>query len=160
MATRKARRETNKAGTIYCVKTGFKKIFTEARLAAITLQAVQLVTPILIASNALANLHVLRCLEADGAVPRLDQTFFSNCMYAVTHATGNGAVQFNALKNTSLAASYSLYSQQLPASHQTLERPTYIKDVSVATAHLVCNVYLDVPTNYIVYIACTAYVKT
>ena len=147
MATRKARRETNKAGTIYCVKTGFKKIFTEARLAAITLQAVQLVTPILIASNALANLHVLRCLEAD-------------CMYAVTHATGNRAVHFNALKNSSLAASYSLYSQQLPASHQTLERPTYIKDVSVATAHLVCNVYLDVPTNYIVYIACTAYVKT
>ena len=113
MATRQARRAANKEGSIYSVKTGFKQIFTDARLAEITLQAVQLVTPILIEANALANLHVLRCLETDGAVPKLDQTFFSNCMYAVTHATGKQAVQFNVDKNASLAASHSLYSQEL-----------------------------------------------
>ena len=63
MATRQARRAANKEGSIYSVKTGFKQIFTDARLAEITLQAVQLVTPILIEANALANLHVLRCLD-------------------------------------------------------------------------------------------------
>ncbi|DBA83707.1 TPA: hypothetical protein ACH3X1_006245 [Trebouxia sp. C0004] len=45
MATRQARRAANKEGSIYSMKTGFKQIFTDARLAAITLQAVQLVTP-------------------------------------------------------------------------------------------------------------------
>ena len=142
MTTRQDRRAANKEANIYNVKTGFRKIFTEARLAAITLQAVQLVTPIVIEANALANLHVLRCLETDGAVPLLNNTFFSNCMYAVSHATGRQAVQFSVSKNAALAASHSLYAQQLPAAHQKPERPTYIKDVSVApeccatTAHL------------------------
>ena len=81
-------------------------------------------SPILIEANALANLHVLRCLETDGAVPKLDQTFFSNCMYAVTHATGKQAVQFNVDKNASLAASHSLYSQELPPA--STARETYI----------------------------------
>ena len=130
MTSRQARRAANKESNIYSVKTGFKKIFTEPRLADITLQAVQLVTPIVIEANALANLHVLRCLETDGAVPELGQTFFSNCMYAVSHATGRGAVQFSTSKQASLAASHSLYSQQLPPTHQKPERPTYIKDVS------------------------------
>lgn len=138
MATRQARRAANKEGSIFSVKTGFKQIFTEERLAAITLQAVQLVTPIVIEANALANLHVLRCLETDGAVPKLDQTFFSNCMYAVSHATGRQAVQFNADKNKSLAASHSLYKQQLPPTHQQPERPTYIKDVSAAPGPMLC----------------------
>ena len=117
MATRQARRAENKEGNLYSVKTGFKRIFTEARLAAITLRAVQLVTPIVIEANALANLHVLRCLETNAAVPKLDQTFFSNCMYAVSHATGTKAVQFNADKNAGLAATHGLYSQQLPPTH-------------------------------------------
>ena len=138
MATQQARRAANKEGSIYSVKTGFKQIFTDARLAAITLQAVQLVTPILIEANALAILHVLRCLETDGAVPKLDQTFFSNCMYAVTHATGKQAVQFNVDKNASLAASHSLYSQELPPAHQQPERPTFIKDVSFAPGPMPC----------------------
>ena len=140
MATRQARRAAkfNKEGSIYSVKTGFKQIFTDARLAEITLQAVQLVTPILIEANALANLHVLRCLETDGAVPKLDQTFFSNCMYAVTHANGKQAVQFNVDKNASLAASHSLYSQELPPAHQQPERPTFIKDVSFAPGPMPC----------------------
>ena len=138
MATRQARRAANKEGSIYSVKTGFKKIFTDARLAEITLRAVQLVTPILIEANALANLHVLRCLETNGAVPKLDQTFFSNCMYAVSHATGRQAVQCNADKNASLAASHGLYSQQLPQTHQKPERPTYLKDVSVAPGPMLC----------------------
>ena len=138
MATRQARRAANREGSIYSVKTGFKQIFTDERLAEITLQAVQLVTPILIEANALANLHVLRCLETDGAVPKLDQTFFSNCMYAVTHATGKQAVQFNVDKNASLAASHSLYSQELPPAHQQPERPTFIKDVSVAPGPVLC----------------------
>ena len=98
MATRQARRAANKEGNLYSVKTGFDTIFTHPQLAATTLQAVQLVSPILIASNVLANLHVLRCLETEGSVSKLDQTFFSNCMYAVTHATGRSAVQFDRAK--------------------------------------------------------------
>lgn len=138
MATQHARRAANKEGSMYSVKTGFKKIFTDARLASVTQQAVRLVTPIVIEANALANLHVLRCLETDGAVPKLDQTFFSNCMYAVTYATGRQATQFNANKNASLAASHSLYNQQLPPTHQPPERPTFIKDVSVAPGPMLC----------------------
>ena len=117
MGTRQARRAANKEGNLYTVKTGFNTIFTDQQLSATVLQAVQLVSPILIASNVLANLHVLRCLETDGHVSKLDQKFFSNCMYAVSHATGRCAVQFN---------------QQPPQHHQTPERPTYIKDVSLA----------------------------
>ena len=124
MATRQARRAANKEGSLHSVKTGFKRIFTDARLAAITLQAVHLVTPIVIEANALANLHVLRCLEIDGAVPKLNQTFFSNCMYSVSHATGSHAVQFNADNYPRLAASHNLYSQQLPPTHCAPERPT------------------------------------
>ena len=83
----------------------------------------------------MANLHVLRCLETEGpcVVPKVDQTFLSNCQYAVTYATGKNSVQFNADKYPSLAASHSLYSQELPLAHQQPERPTFIKDVSVAT---------------------------
>ncbi|DBA73950.1 TPA: hypothetical protein ACH3X1_010780 [Trebouxia sp. C0004] len=130
MATRQARRVANKEGNLYSVKTGFKTIFTHPQLAATTLQAVQLVSPILIASNVLANLHVLRCLETEGNVSKLDQTFFSNCMYAVTHSTGRSAVQFDRAKNVKLTESLDIYMQQLPQDHQPLERPTYIKDVS------------------------------
>ena len=129
MATRQERRAANKEGSIYSVKTGFKKIFTDARLAATTLQALQLVTPIVIEANILANLHVLRCLEEGGpavqnAVPKLDQTFYSNCMYA---------------KHPSLAASLNLYKQQLPSSHQQPERPTFIKDVSATWSNAVLS---------------------
>lgn len=139
MATRQERRAANKAGSIHSVKTGFNKIFTDARLAATTLQAVQLVTPIVIEASALANLHVLRCLEADNAVPKLDQTFFSHCMYAVSHASGSRAVRINAHKYASLAATHDHYSQQLPTSHQQPDRPTYIKDVSVAPDPMQCR---------------------
>ena len=130
MATRHARRDANKEGRLYTVKTGFHTIFTDAQLAATTLQAVQLVSPILIESNILANLHVLRCLESDGSVGKLNQTFFSNCMYAVTHSTGRGAVQFDPTKNAKLAESLDIYRQQLPNHHEPPERPTFIKDVS------------------------------
>ncbi|DBA73691.1 TPA: hypothetical protein ACH3X2_009671 [Trebouxia sp. C0005] len=138
MATRQARRDANKEGKLYSVKTGFNTIFTHPGLAATTLQAVQLVSPILIASNVLANLHVLRCLETTaGDVPKLDQTFFSNCMYAVTHATGHKAVQFDRAKNGELTKSLDIYLQQLPQGHQPLERPTLIKDVSPARSGLI-----------------------
>ena len=146
---------------MYSVKTGFKQIFTDARLAAITLQAVQLVTPILIEANALANLHALRCLETDGAVEKLDQRFFSNCMYAVTHPTGKNAEQFNAARNASLAASHSLYSQELPPTHQQPERPTFIKDMSVTPGPTLCyhsssysQCYLAVIAYYVARTAC------
>ena len=77
--------------------------------AATALQAVQLVSPILIASNVLANLHGLRCLETEGNASKLDQTFFSNCMYAVTHATGRSAVQVDCAKNVKLTESLDMY---------------------------------------------------
>ncbi len=108
MGSRQARRAANKEGNLYTVKTGFNTIFTDQQLSATVLQAVQLVSPILIASNVLANLHVLRCLETDGHVSKLDQTFFSNCMYAVSHATGRRAVQFNRAKNVSLTESLDM----------------------------------------------------
>ncbi len=132
MANRQARRAANKEGNLYTVKTGFNTIFTDQQLLATVLQAVQLVSPILIASNVLANLHVLRCFEADGHVSKLGQTFFSNCMYAVSHATGRHAVQFNHAKNVSLTESLNIHFQQLPQHQQTPERPTYLKDVSLA----------------------------
>ena len=84
MGSRQARRAANKEGNLYTVKTDFNTIFTDQQLSATVLQAVQLVSPILIASNVLANLHVLRCLETDGHVSKLDQTFFSNCMYSLS----------------------------------------------------------------------------
>ncbi|KAA6428181.1 MAG: hypothetical protein FRX49_01777 [Trebouxia sp. A1-2] len=150
MATRQARRDANKEGKLYSVKTGFNTIFTHPGLAATTLQAVQLVSPILIASNVLANLHVLRCLETTaGDVPKLDQTFFSNCMYAVTHATGHKAVQFNRAKNGELTESLDIYLQQLPQGHQPLERPTLIKDILNAASLMArTNFKNHIVTNY------------
>ena len=139
MATRQARRAANREGIMYSVKTGFNTIFTNAQLAATTLQAVQHVTPILIASNLLATLHILRCLETSEPVPKLDQTFFSKCMYAVTYATGRRAVQFDRAKNVRLTESLDIYVQQLPSHHQPPERPTYIKDVSFASIGLIAT---------------------
>jgi len=106
-------------------------------LSATVLQAVQLVSPILIASNVLANLHVLRCLETDGHVSKLDQTFFSNCMYAVSHATGRRAVSLTEsldmirlagwLKHCNLSLSLSLSytsSSSLNISKLQKDQPT------------------------------------
>ncbi len=53
-------------------------------------------------------------------------------MYAVSHATGRRAVQFNRAKNVSLTESLDIYFEQLPQHQQTPERPTYFKDVSLA----------------------------
>ena len=131
MATRQARRAANKKGRMYSVKTSFNTIFTHPQLAATTMQAVQLVSPILIASNVLANLHVLRCLETAENVCKLDNTFFYNCMAAVTHATGRQATEFDRAKNVKLTESLDIYLQTLPHQHQSPERPTYLKDVSL-----------------------------
>ncbi|DBA75894.1 TPA: hypothetical protein ACH3X1_010288 [Trebouxia sp. C0004] len=100
MATRQARRAANKQGNMYSIKTGFNTIFTHPQLAATTLQAVQYVSPILIASNVLANLHVLRCLGTEGNVSKLDPTIFSNCMYSCRQqsAYSNGTASAEALE--------------------------------------------------------------
>lgn len=124
-----ARREANKQGRFHSVKTGFKQIFTHPGLAAKVEQAVHLVTPILTEGSLLANLHVIRCMES-GQSPPIDQTFFNHCYSAVSHSTGNRAQDFVPAKDPSLAESYDLYTQCLPALHTKPERPTYIKDVS------------------------------
>ncbi len=55
-------------------------------------------------------------------------------MYAVTHSTGPRAVQFDRAKNVQLTESLDIYlsSSFPPQTIQTPERPTYIKDVSLA----------------------------
>ena len=100
-------------------------------------QAVQLVTPLFVEGNLLANLHVLRCIEAGEAIPKLDHMFFSRCFYAVSFSTGHQARQFNKASDPCLATSHdTLYQQSLLANHQRPERPTFLKDVSSAATFL------------------------
>ena len=137
MSTRQQRRETNQAGRFYNVKTGVNSFFTDQDLLDQIQQAVQLVTPLLVEGNLLANLHVLRCIEAGEAIPKLDQMFFNRCFYAVSFSTGPQARQFNKASDPSLATSHdTLYQQSLPANHQRPERPTFLKDVSSALLQL------------------------
>ncbi|DBA98828.1 TPA: hypothetical protein ACH3X1_014590 [Trebouxia sp. C0004] len=71
-------------------------------------------------------------------------------MYAVTQAIGKQAVQFNVDKNASLAASHSLYSQELPAAHQQPERPTFLKDILNAASLMArTNFANHVATNFL-----------
>jgi len=119
MSTRQQRRKANEAGRFYNVKSGVNSFFTNQVLLEQIQQAVQLVIPLLVEGNLLANLHVLRCIEAREAIPKLDQTFFNRCFYAVSFGTGHRAQQFNEATDPSLATSYNtLYSQSLPANHQ------------------------------------------
>ncbi len=50
------------------------------------------------------------------------------CMQSVMQQ----GVQFNHAKNVSLTESLDIYLQQLPQHQQTPERPTCLKDVSLA----------------------------
>ena len=133
MSTRTARRADNKEGTFITVKTGFKSIFTDPRLANITLKAVRLATPILIHRDLLANLHAVRLCEEgveDADMPVFNQTFFNQCTYAVTRATGSRCEQFKPSTNTALATTLQLYEQYSPVTNNKPERPTFMKDVS------------------------------
>lgn len=133
MTTQTERRANNKQGTFISVKTGFKSIFTDPRLANVTLRAVNLTTPILIHRDLLANLHAVRLCEedvADADMPLFNQTFFNQCSYAVTRATGSGCAQFKATTNPSLATTLQLYEQHRPVTINKPERPTFMKDVS------------------------------
>ncbi len=133
MSTRQQRREANKAGRFYNIKSGVNSFFTNQVLLEQIQQAVQLVIPLLVEGNLLVNLHVLRCIEAREAIPKLDQTFFNRCFYAVSFGTGRQAQQFSEESDEGLAISYNtLYSHSLPANHQKPERPTSLKDVSFA----------------------------
>ncbi|DBA69502.1 TPA: hypothetical protein ACH3X2_012778 [Trebouxia sp. C0005] len=87
MSTRQQRREANQAGRFYNVKSGVNSFFTDQALLGQIQQAVQLVTPLLVEGHLLANLHVLRCIEAGEAMPKLDQTFYNRCFYAVSSGT-------------------------------------------------------------------------
>ncbi|DBA95645.1 TPA: hypothetical protein ACH3X3_013488 [Trebouxia sp. C0006] len=69
MSTQQQRREANKAGRFYNVKSGVNNFFTDEVLLQQIQQAVQLVIPLLVEGNLLANLHVLRCIEAEEAIP-------------------------------------------------------------------------------------------
>lgn len=91
--------------------------------------AVNLVKPIVVEGLLLANLHVLRLLEANQELPKMNETFFNHCFAAVSHATGFRAQQFKPTSDPQLATSYQLYCQSLPAHHQKPERPTFIKAV-------------------------------
>jgi len=92
----------------------------------------QLVIPLLVEGNLLANLHVLRCIEAREAIPRLDQTFFNRCFYTVSFGTGHRAQQFNEATDPSLATSlqYSVQSELASKSPET--RKAFLTDVSFA----------------------------
>ena len=131
MTYRTERRKRNKNGRVYCIKTGFPKIFTNADLAAKVVQAVDLVPPILIAGSLLASLHVTRQLENDSVMSPLDVTFFSRCYAAATHSTGSGARQFDPASDLDLAETVDLYNSQLPPGYCKPERPTFILPVSI-----------------------------
>ena len=126
-----ARRALNQEGRLHTVKTGFKQIFPHQGLAAKVQEAVQLVTPILTEGSLLANLHVLRCIQSGDSLS-INQTFWNHCYSAVSYATGNQAREFDPAKDPSLARSYELYRQSLPAFHRKPEKPTYIKDASTS----------------------------
>ena len=98
----------------------------------------------------LVNLHVLCCLETEENVSTLDQTFFSNCMYAVTHATGRKTVQLDRAKNVKLTESLDMYLQQLPEDHQTPERPTYIQDMSPARIGPIAALPIAQPVSFVI----------
>ena len=51
---------------------------------------------------------------------------------------GEEIMLFSFGNTAGLAASHSLYSQELPPAHQQPERPTFIKDVSVAPGPMLC----------------------
>ncbi|KAL3143517.1 hypothetical protein ABBQ38_002321 [Trebouxia sp. C0009 RCD-2024] len=139
MTTQTERRANNKQGTFISVKTGFKSIFTDPRLANVTLRAVNLTTPILIHRDLLANLHAVRLCEegvADADMPLFNQTFFNQCSYAVTRATGSGCAQFKASTNPSLATTLQLYEQHRPVTINKPERPTFMKDILNEAAQL------------------------
>ena len=59
MSTRQQRRKANEAGRFYTVKSGVNSFFTNQVLLEQIQQAVQLVIPLLVEGNLLANLHVL-----------------------------------------------------------------------------------------------------
>ncbi|KAL3145756.1 hypothetical protein ABBQ38_015136 [Trebouxia sp. C0009 RCD-2024] len=129
--------------------TGFKQIFPHEGLAAKVEQAVHLVTPILTEGSLLANLHVIRCMES-GQSPPINQTFFNHCYSAVSHSTGKAAQQFVPAKHPSLAESYDLYTQCLPALHTKPEKPTFIKDILNAAAQRADDNFVNhVATNFI-----------
>ncbi len=58
MSTRQQRRKANEAGRFYNVKSGVNSFFTNQVLLQQIQQAVQLVIPLLVEGNLLANLHV------------------------------------------------------------------------------------------------------
>ena len=132
MSTLQARKEANASGQFYSVKVSFHKIFPDEALSAKVQQAVDLVTPIVTEGSLLANLHVLRCAEMGGDMPKIDQTFFNQCYAAVTHSTGHRAQQFRSEDHPALSESYTVYRESLPDDHAKPERPTYIKDVSTS----------------------------
>ena len=78
-ATRQQRRDFNATGHMYTVKTGFKSIFHHQGLADMAQRAVNLVKPIIVEGLLLANLHVLRLLESNRELPKMDETFFNRC---------------------------------------------------------------------------------
>ncbi|KAL3135560.1 hypothetical protein ABBQ38_006039 [Trebouxia sp. C0009 RCD-2024] len=152
MTTQTERRANNKQGTFISVKTGFKSIFTDPRLANVTLRAVNLTTPILIHRDLLANLHAVRLCEegvADADMPLFNQTFFNQCSYAVTRATGSGCAQFKASTNPSLATTLQLYEQHRPVTINKPERPTFMKDILNEAAQLAqTNFKNHISTNF------------
>ena len=128
-STRQERQEFNATGRMHTIKTGFKSIFHHQGLADITQKAVDLVKPIIVEGLLLANLHVLRLLEANKELPKMQETFFNHCFAVVSNATGYRCQQFDPTSDPELATSYQLYCQSLPAQHQKPERPTFIKAV-------------------------------
>ena len=131
MSAQSDRRKANEKGSFYSIKTSFNTIFTHQPLADQFEKAVQLLTPIVLQGNLLANLHILRHLESGNpAILKIDQTFFYRCFAAVSFATGFRAQQFNPASDPDLAASLDVYQQSVPPGYMKPERPTWLKGVS------------------------------
>ena len=125
-----ARREHNKHAIRRTVKVGFQRCFPNPNLAGMIQRAVKLATPIIQQAHMLANLHVLRMLEAGLQLPVLNTTFWNRCASAVSEAT-EGSADFDPASDPDLTNSLTAYDTVLPANFARPQRPAFIKDVSL-----------------------------
>ncbi len=102
---------------------------------------------------AFANLHIIRLLERDKSIPKLDQSFFYDCCVFVSETYERKAQK---PKRPDMLAAFEVYRTQRPKGYEppfrdyTCNVINYIcKDMVIATTnHLVLNFYKRF-TNYL-----------
>ena len=149
--SRTSRRQANAQDSTSVIQVGANTIFKPAgciNLLPLVRTAVELSHKILVEGHLLANLHVLRLLQNNQALPHLStgtnqskwQTMLENCYAAVSQAVGPGCQQFTPGKEPELDTSYQQYQQCLEDNHVKPTRPTWLKHVSIGALN-----YLKLP---------------